>query len=126
METPTIQRFTESAECVKCGLADVLLLNPDSALHRSLTHHEPVPPVLFGMGAVSVIQTRYCPGGQEPEVEQPADPVLALFSMLPQLANKQLPTLRPKLNICAGIGEEHLHKTCPRCGFEWLTGTKPA
>lgn len=31
-----------------------------------------------------------------------------------------------KLNICAGIGEEHLHKICSRCQFEWLTETKDA
>lgn len=31
---------------------------------------------------------------------------------------------RPRINICAGIGEEHLHKTCACCQYEWLTQTK--
>jgi predicted RNA-binding Zn-ribbon protein involved in translation (DUF1610 family) len=28
------------------------------------------------------------------------------------------------VNLCAGIGHEHLHKICPNCGYEWLTKTK--
>jgi hypothetical protein len=104
METPTIKPFTESAQCIKCGLFD----NPQG--------------VIMGMQS---IQTRFCPGGQEPECEPDRNPVDALLSLLPALSNP-LTARKPRINICAGIGEEHLHKTCPRCGFEWLTGTKPA
>jgi len=31
---------------------------------------------------------------------------------------------RGKLNICAGIGTEHLHATCSNCNYEFLMATK--
>ena len=105
METPTIKPFSELAECVKCGAGDN---SPN--------------PMLGMMG----INTRFCPGGQGPEVEEEKNPIETFLSVLPQLAAQKIPSTRPRINICAGIGEEHLHKTCPRCGFEWLTQTKPA
>jgi hypothetical protein len=103
METPTITRFTESAECVKCGAGD----------------NSPNP--MFGMMGIN---TRWCPGGQELEAEPDKNPIDALLSLLPALSNP-LAARKPRINICAGILAEHLHKTCPRCGYEWLTSVRP-
>jgi hypothetical protein len=108
METPTIKPFTELAECVKCGAGDSL----------------PTSSPMIGM--YGQIQTRFCPGGQELEAEPEKTPVDAILSLLPTLLSNPLAARKPRINICAGIGEEHLHKTCPRCGFEWLIGTRPA
>jgi len=105
METPTIKPFTDLAQCVKCGAGD--------------NAHNP----MLGM---SGINTRYCPGGQELEAEPDKTPVDAILSLLPTLLSNPLAARKPRINICAGIGEEHLHKTCPRCGFEWLIMTKAA
>src|SRR5260221_6069414 len=105
METPTVKPFTESAQCNKCGAFD----NPQG--------------VIMGMQS---IQTRFCPGGQELEAEPDKPPVDAILSLLPTLLSNPLAARKPRINICAGIGEEHLHKTCPRCGFEWLIKTKAA
>jgi hypothetical protein len=99
METPTIKPFTESTQCVKCGAVD------------------PHPMLMIG------VQTRYCPGGQEPETETEKNPIEAFLSLLPSLGSPLAAARKPGINICAGIGEDHLHKTCSRCGFEWLTKT---
>ena len=99
METPTIKPFTESAQCAKCGAGD----------------NTSVP--MMGMTGV---HSRYCPGGQEPEVEPDKNPIEALLTLIPAFSNPLAPR-KSRINICAGIGEEHLHKTCSRCGFEWLT-----
>lgn len=106
MEAHTIKPFSELAECVKCGAGDSM----------------PASPMIGMFGSIN---TRFCPGGKEPEEEQDKNPIHAILSLLPSLGNP-LAALKPRINICAGIGEEHLHKTCPRCGFEWLTGTRPA
>lgn len=100
METPTIKPYSESATCVKCGAGDN---SPN--------------PMLGMMG----INTRFCPGGKELEEEEPKNPIEAFLSLLPALGSSLAVAHKPRINICAGIGEEHLHKTCPRCGFEWLT-----
>ena len=106
MEAPTIKPFSELAQCIKCGAGD------------PSTHAIPM------IGVHGPIHTQFCPGGKELEEEQDKNPVEAFLSLLPAISNLQL-ARKPKINICAGIGEEHLHKTCPRCGYEWLTGTKP-
>lgn len=105
METPTIKTYSESEQCVKCGALD----NPQG--------------VIMGMQS---IHTRFCPGGKELEEEQEKNPIEAFLALVPAITNFGAVPRKPKINICAGIGEEHLHKTCPRCGFEWLTQTKPA
>lgn len=104
METPTIKPFTESAQCVKCGAADQILTP------------------MMGMG----IGSMFCPGGKQLEEEQEKNPVEAFLSLLPAITNLGGVARKPKINICAGVTEEHLHKTCPRCGYEWLIHTKPA
>ena len=105
MEQPTIKPYSETADCIKCGAPD---RHPN--------------PMLGVIGAA----TRFCPGGKQlEEDDQDKSPIDAILSLLPALSNP-MSARKPRINICAGIGEEHLHKTCPRCGFEWLTQTKPA
>jgi ribosomal protein S27AE len=108
METPTIKPFTESAQCTKCGAADYLAMG------------QPMPSNLM----MNPVIMRFCPGGKELEEEEPKNPIEAFLSLLPALGSSMAVARKPRINICAGIGEEHLHKTCPRCGFEWLTAVR--
>lgn len=72
----------------------------------------------------SSLRVRYCLGGKEPE-ENAAEPVMELLQQIFMAAADKLRAVTVKrLNICAGITEEHLHVTCVDCGHEWLTQTK--
>ena len=98
--------FSDVSTCIKCG-------------STSLPSH-------------GHIGTRYCAGGKEPEErpEESHDPmtqIATVFSKVASVHNQVgAPLVPSRLNICAGIGEEHLHKTCSGCGYEWLTETKDA
>lgn len=93
-----------------------------------------MPPVVFAAGKVpGAILTRYCPGGKEPEQapEESTDPMMQIATMVSRAASVHNQVgaetlLKPRINICAGIGEEHLHRVCSNCGFEFLTKTKDA
>lgn len=114
MEAQTLKPFAEVVTCPKCGDGPAPT-GPDSAFFNS------------PMGVVlSFVTTRYCPGGQEPESPAEPNPMLALIEFVAPKVGFSAGTPKPRLNICAGIGEEHLHKTCSRCQYEWLTRTKDA
>lgn len=132
-----VKPFVEMLSCPKCGAG-----KPDRSEIPPLTQ-EMVDAMPFGVavpiynGVVpgfSPIRTRYCPGGQEPEQPAELDPMAvslqAITQMTSGLPEHLRPTLPPpprgKLNICAGIGEEHLHAVCNNCQYEFLMATKDA
>jgi hypothetical protein len=126
MEAPKLKPFSESAQCEKCGGQDIFFFQdpPRIANRDPFPIGIDPPPVIFAPApGVVDIRTRYCPGGQEPEARVEDNPLATLLASLPAGPKAEMFTssLRPRINICAGIGEEHLHKTCPRCGYEWLT-----
>ena len=116
----TLKPFSEISTCIKCGISEQL---------RQMQDFGP-PSVFLPQGKIpGVILTRYCAGGKEPEErpEESPDPmahIAAIFSKVASVHNQVGALVPAKLNICAGIGEEHLHKTCSACGYEWLMKTK--
>lgn len=117
-----IEPFSEFAACPKCGEADEGHSVPVLSLNARPDDDHLLPPVRI-RGMVN-IQTRYCPGGLEPEAKE-QDPSLKMVSaMASMIGSKQVELGQTKLNICASITTEHLHKTCSRCHYEFLTETK--
>lgn len=107
-----IKPFIAGHVCVKCGAGEILY--PPPALH---------------MHSVTI---RFCSGGKEPESPLDVDPMTSSFqaamntlsSVFPQQIVNHVGEQRGKLNICAGIAEEHLHATCNNCQYEFLIQTK--
>jgi hypothetical protein len=111
MEAPTLKPFSDIEYCEKCG--------------NGKAHDPRVAAFLPPPGLTFCVS--YCPGGKEPEEPAETNPLAALLEALPQgpRASMFASSRRPRINICAGIGEEHLHITCTRCQHEFLTKTKP-
>lgn len=115
-----IEPFADCSACNKCGAADARIqFDPQDG---------PVAIAPMSPYSVSVINTRYCAGGKEPEEKSP---VSGIGSVLGHLLEGRLPEGmnlgelgKRTINICAGVMQEHLHKTCSRCGFEFLTETR--
>lgn len=117
MEAQTLKPFADVTTCPKCGDGPAPV-NPPAADPFFTT----AGPGFFP--AMVFVATRYCPGGQELESPAEVNPVHALIEFVaPKVGFPAVPP-KTRLNICWGIGEEHLHKTCSRCQYEWLTRTK--
>lgn len=73
----------------------------------------------------TALRVRYCAGGKEPE-ETEQNPLSAFLQLIAAdaISSKFRTLSLTRVNICAGIGEEHLHVQCVDCGYEWLTQTK--
>lgn len=101
--------YSALCECPKCG-------NRDHSSDKTVEH------------ACFHIRTRYCAGGKDLEEHKPANPMAIIGGMMEAAGEgRNLTTdmlTKTEINLCAGIGEEHLHKVCSSCGFEWMTGTK--
>jgi len=129
--TIKIEPFSEFAACPKCGEADEGIHMPQfqppcpqgDFTSACIPLSPPsLPPVR--MVGYSKINTRYCRGGLEPEAKE-QDASLAMVNAMASMINSKAPQLgQPKLNICAGVYTEHLHKICIRCQYEYLTETK--
>ncbi|HLW53227.1 MAG TPA: hypothetical protein VKW06_10330 [Candidatus Angelobacter sp.] len=74
-----------------------------------------------------VFEIHYCAGGKELESEI-TDPMAQTIQMAANLTSGgKMPSIMPKrVNVCAGIFQEHLHRTCIRCRFEVLTECRDA
>ncbi len=114
-----IQPFTVLAGCPKCGAGQ-----PPSAMSVSTMS---IHPVAF----IGEMRTRYCSGGKEPEAEPDQSSPLAItdafhkiVSSLPGAGEALGSSLPRSFNICAGITQEHLHRTCSNCQYEFLMATK--
>lgn len=100
-----------NAECPKCGAGP---------------GRQPVSLSAFPMPAPSALKLIYCAGGKEPE-ETTENPLMAFMQTVlsgEAFAQKFRSLPLKRINICAGITEEHLHVGCMNCGHEWLTQTK--
>ena len=129
-----IEPFSNIVACPKCGCGE-LAANPVSMCTAGAIEGQafgvslPTMPI---MGPSYAITTRFCPGGQEPEQKgdnelvETAKIMAAAVSAINPAASKLIPDSTSKINICAGIAEEHLHRTCSNCGFEFLMATKDA
>lgn len=119
METPTIKPFSDVVSCEKCGHGNVDPVEPPSG------PHVPELPLYMVRVAFSSFDVRYCGGGKELENPAEKNPVVSFLQMIgqgdPRMFASSLP---PRINICAGIGEEHLHLTCTRCRHEFLMKPK--
>jgi predicted nucleic-acid-binding Zn-ribbon protein len=113
METPKQQPFSNSVECAKCGSGAVDLKTLPAGIAPRLSGY---------------VTMRYCSGGKEPEAPAEINPLNLAQELIAAATGKPIslgePVPRGRLNICAGIGEEHLHLTCSWCGYEWLMETK--
>jgi hypothetical protein len=133
-----IKPFGELLSCPKCGAGKPDNQPPMPALTEEMVDAMPFGvaiPIYNGpMPGFSPIRTRYCPGGQEPETVPELDPIGASLQMIQQMTSHLPSHLQPqmpagprgKINICAGIGEDHLHAICNNCQYEFLMATKDA
>ena len=75
-----------------------------------------------------MMHTRYCRGGKELENEEAENPMATIMKAATGALPEQFKSLGfvgpSKINICAGITEEHLHKICSVCAYEFLMQTK--
>lgn len=123
-----VRPFTELKGCPKCGVGDEPPVYPPAPALP--IEYAGALPIL--MGSFTPLRTRYCPGGQEPESPVELDPMAtslqaamaAMTSIIPEHKRPELAAPRGKINICAGIGQEHLHATCSNCSYEFLMATK--
>lgn len=108
----TLHPFFELSECPKCGSADHSCDDKEAACQRPCRH----------------IRTRYCAGGKPVTEDAPVNPMMALGRIMESAQEGKTVSsadlTRTEINLCAGVGEEHLHKTCVMCGYEFLTRTK--
>lgn len=119
MEAPKLKPFSTITCCEKCGNGYI----PPNPV--GLGPQDPAPfilaPVFF-----SSFTIRYCAGGKEPENPTEQNPVASFLQTVSAIApDKLASSLPPRINICAGIGEDHLHLTCTCCQYEFLMQTKP-
>ena len=133
LATPQVHAFAQITECPKCGLKDkseekvnaVALSTRTQALFAALDR------VLGRLGPALAMRRQYCKGGQGPESEQ-KNPLAVVFEGAATLSASPGPEFMEKLqelngrkiNICAGIGAEHLHLFCQLCGYEFLMECK--
>jgi Zn ribbon nucleic-acid-binding protein len=98
-----------TSECAKCGNGSQLSPGPE----------------IFPRMQHATLRVRYCPGGKELE-ETEENPLTAFLQLVSSesISSKFRSVSLKRVNICAGIGEDHLHVTCVDCGYEWLTHTK--
>lgn len=139
IDSQKLQAFQWEAFCAKCGAGqpvqspelDAEFKPPEPEVPPHLLHPT-IPGQLrgrFPYGYVvfpSPLRTVYCAGGKEPESEE-QNPLVGVFKMATGALPEQLKNLSGRtINICAGIGQEHLHRICSNCGYEFLMQCKDA
>lgn len=128
---PTLKPFSTITCCEKCGNGDFDFLPKGGDVSfepnfLGLAGPQAGPiAVAYPPVGLSIFSIRYCAGGKEPTDPAEQNPLAAFLQTVssgdPRLLGS---TMTPRINICAGIGEEHLHYTCSRCQYEFLMRTK--
>ncbi len=121
----------EPAVCCKCGGCEIISFL--ASIPNPFNTDGPTLMAARADGTEQCIPTSigtvYCPGGQEPEKEE-TNPIAAMLHVASKTGavppGFDAGISKKSINICAGIGEEHLHRICGRCQYEWLTQTKDA
>lgn len=134
IETLKLQPFAVSTCCPKCGAGEPAPVVPPSYGDKWSAGLDTVPAPLSPFIAYNgpfmsgTLRTRYCAGGKEPESEGELDPMVQITRVAASITGgKGAADLfhgPGKINICAGITEEHLHRICTNCEYEFLMQTK--